>query len=68
MNYSQLAKDICDKIGGIENIAFITNCATRLRLNFKDDSKINLEEIKQIPGVIGAVYKGGNISLSLEPI
>lgn len=59
MNYSQLAKDICDKIGGIENIAFITNCATRLCLNFKDDSKINLEEIKQIPGVIGAVYKGG---------
>lgn len=59
MNYSQLAKDICDRIGGVENISFITNCATRLRLNFKDESKINLEEIKSIPGIIGAVYKGG---------
>lgn len=59
MNYSQLAKDICDKIGGVENISFITNCATRLRLNFKDESKINLEEIKMIPAIIGAVHKGG---------
>lgn len=59
MNYSQCAKDICDKVGGVENISFITNCATRLRLNFKDESKINLEEIKTISGIIGAVYKGG---------
>ncbi|WPC37923.1 PTS transporter subunit EIIB [Brachyspira hyodysenteriae] len=34
-------------VGGIENIIKVTNCATRLRLEVKDISKVNIEEIKK---------------------
>ena len=37
----------------------MTNCATRLRLNLKDESKGDLEGVKTVPGVVGAVKKGG---------
>lgn len=34
-------------VGGIENITKVANCATRLRLEVKDMSKVNIEEIKK---------------------
>lgn len=63
MNYAQCAKDICKKVGGIDNVSYCTNCATRLRLTLKDDSQIDLEEIKKIDGVVGAVYNGGQYQI-----
>lgn len=63
MDYAKCAKDILDKVGGIENISYLTNCATRLRFNFKDDSKINLDDIQKIDGVVGAVHKGGQYQI-----
>nr|WP_308471590.1 PTS transporter subunit EIIB [Brachyspira murdochii] len=34
-------------LGGIENIVKVNNCATRLRLEVKDMSKVNTDEIKK---------------------
>ncbi|MCZ9923715.1 PTS transporter subunit EIIB [Brachyspira hyodysenteriae] len=40
-------------LGGIENIVDIDNCATRLRLEVKDNTIIQAAEIKKIfPGVL----------------
>lgn len=63
MSYSEMAKGILSHVGGIENIAFMTNCATRLRLNFKDESKVNLEAVKMVEGVVGAIKKAGQYQI-----
>lgn len=59
MNYQQLASTIIDHIGGEKNIQGLNHCATRLRFNLKDEKKANTEAIKNTPGVMGAVAKGG---------
>lgn len=54
--YEQMTKAIVSAIGGKENIKEMFHCVTRLRFYLKDPKKVDLEEIKQIPGVIGAQY------------
>lgn len=39
MDYKAMAKSILENIGGSENVANMTHCATRLRLTLKDTSK-----------------------------
>lgn len=50
--------DIVQALGGKENIAQATHCATRLRVTTKDKSKINEAALKEIPGVVGMVNSG----------
>lgn len=59
MNYRNLAVEIIKNVGGKENILSLTNCATRLRFNLKDDSKANSDILKKTKGVMGVVNKGG---------
>lgn len=56
--YSKLCNDILDNIGGKDNLSGALHCMTRLRLNVKDRSKINLKEIKEMDGVLGAQFSG----------
>ena len=58
MNKEQLVKDIIDHIGGSDNVEHITHCITRLRLNLKDDSKINVQAIEELDGVLGYTLQG----------
>lgn len=51
--YKVMAEQILPAAGGKENIARAFSCATRLRLELKDVSKANQEEIKKIKGVAG---------------
>ncbi|WP_124068210.1 beta-glucoside-specific PTS transporter subunit IIABC [Clostridium sp. E02] len=67
MNYHDLAKEILAHIGGIDNVTQLTNCATRLRMNFKDESKVDLEQIKEIKGVLGAAKKSGQYQIIIGP-
>lgn len=55
MDYKQASKEIIPLIGGIENVSSFTNCMTRLRINVKDTSKVKVDEIKKIKGVMGVV-------------
>lgn len=66
-NYTDLAKKIIEQVGGKENIAHITNCATRLRFNLKDDSIVDIEKVKKIPGVLGSVNSGGQFQVIIGP-
>ncbi|AYV72020.1 beta-glucoside-specific PTS transporter subunit IIABC [Bacillus sp. PK3-056] len=59
MNYQDLAKVIIDKVGGEGNVKSLTHCATRLRFNLKDDQKPDEKTLKNTPGIMGVVNKGG---------
>ncbi|MDU5333941.1 PTS transporter subunit EIIC [Enterococcus sp.] len=51
--YQQLAKEIIQGLGGTENVNSAVHCATRLRFDLKNPDTANLEELKQIDGVVG---------------
>ena len=59
MNYKELAQVILLNVGGKENVSALTNCATRLRFNLKDDTKANTDKLKNTKGIMGVVNKGG---------
>ncbi|MBC1642147.1 PTS transporter subunit EIIC [Listeria welshimeri] len=63
MDYKLMAKEILEHIGGAENVANMTHCATRLRLTLKDISKADDEAVKGINGVINVVNKAGQYQL-----
>ncbi|KOY14550.1 beta-glucoside-specific PTS transporter subunit IIABC [Paenibacillus xylanivorans] len=59
MDYRKLAQQIIDLVGDTKNISKLTHCATRLRFEFYDSSKVETEKIKDLPGVITVVNNGG---------
>ena len=63
MDYKELAKAILNDVGGRENIISFTHCATRLRFNLNDDSKVNKGHMESIKGVMGTVNKGGQFQV-----
>lgn len=63
MNFKETAKGILDSVGGVENIANMTHCATRLRLNLKDASKANDDAVKAIDGVVNVINKAGQYQI-----
>ncbi|MGS2779630.1 PTS transporter subunit EIIC [Robertmurraya sp. GLU-23] len=55
MDDKTLAKKIIDLSGGVENFNRLTNCMTRVRIKYKDDSKVDFEKIKELKGVLGII-------------
>ena len=47
--YRQTAEAIIAAVGGKENIAAATHCATRLRMVLKDENKIDKAAIDTVP-------------------
>lgn len=66
MTDKQLAEKIIELSGGIENFKSITNCMTRVRISYKDESKVQIEEIENITGVLG-VNKAETIQIIVGP-
>lgn len=58
-DYTKTADSLLEAIGGRDNIASLTHCATRLRFHLHDSAKADTEQIKKIPGVITVVEKAG---------
>lgn len=58
-NYRKMAEEIIERVGGEENVASVTHCMTRLRFKLKDESKVNMEELKKASGVIQVMIAGG---------
>ncbi|WP_163651702.1 PTS transporter subunit EIIC [Listeria sp. PSOL-1] len=52
---TEIGKGIFENVGGIENISRIAHCMTRVRLGIRDNSKVNSEGLKKVPGVLGVV-------------
>lgn len=62
-NYTEVASIILKGVGGKENITSIDNCVTRLRLEIKDQSRVDEKLIKSA-GVSG-VMRPGKTSLQV---
>ena len=58
-DYKKLSDEIIAAVGGVDNIRSVSHCMTRLRLNLKDASRLNVEEAKKIPGVLNIVVQNG---------
>lgn len=63
MELHDLATKIIQLVGTEENISVFTHCATRLRFNLKDNSKADIEQLKNLPGVLTAQEKGGQVQV-----
>lgn len=59
MTNDALAGKIIRLVGGEDNIAGLTHCATRLRFNLKDNSKADLNGLSNLEGVLTAQIKSG---------
>lgn len=59
VDFDKLADDIVIGVGGAANIKGARHCATRLRMELRDESKANTEAIKALPGVVTVVQSGG---------
>lgn len=62
-DYKKMTKDILKNSGGTENIVSVSHCMTRLRLQIKDEKKMNTEEIKKISGVLNVVIQNGEYQI-----
>ncbi|RNE48309.1 glucose PTS transporter subunit IIA [Corynebacterium alimapuense] len=52
------SQHIIDKIGGAENVTSLTHCATRLRFQLRDQSKVDMVALESDPAVLGVVPQG----------
>ena len=59
VDYAASAKQIIKYVGGKDNISKLIHCSTRLRFSLVDYGKANLDELKKIDGVLGAVNASG---------
>ena len=63
MDAKLLASQIIEDVGGKDNIKEMFHCVTRFRFYLKDKSKVNLEHIKSLDGVIGAQYQTDQLQI-----
>jgi PTS system beta-glucosides-specific IIC component len=56
--YTEMCNQILNKVGGKENISGAIHCMTRLRLNLKDKTLVDINAVKEITGVLGAQFSG----------
>lgn len=62
-DYTSLAKKIVENVGGENNVISLVHCATRLRFKLVDESKVNMDVLKQTEGVITVMKAGGQIQV-----
>ncbi len=54
-NYEQMSEQIIACSGGGNNFLTVTNCATRVRVTYKNINAVNIEEMKKIEGVLSVI-------------
>jgi phosphotransferase system glucose/maltose/N-acetylglucosamine-specific IIC component/phosphotransferase system IIB component len=67
MGMQDAIDQIIQRVGGQENINKVWHCMTRLRFDLIDDSKIELSEIKTLPGVLGAQLQSDQFQIIIGP-
>ncbi len=63
MDYRSVAEQVCQAVGGRENIVSAAHCATRLRLVIGDDKKCKKETVENIEGVKGVFFASGQLQI-----
>lgn len=61
--HENLSKHILEHIGGKDNVVSYTNCVTRLRITTKDRSLIDIEQIRNLKGVLGVQFAGEQLQI-----
>lgn len=59
MKYKELAEQIVAHVGGKDNVSSLMHCVTRLRFKIKDESKVDVDKLNAVDGVIRVVVSGG---------
>jgi len=54
-------------VGGSENINKVWHCMTRLRFDLIDENKVAWQEIKNLPGVLGAQSQSDQVQIIIGP-
>lgn len=62
-DYSALARDIVDKVGGPDNVISLYHCVTRLRFRLKDSSKAQRDALNRTKGVLSLVEGNGQFQI-----
>lgn len=62
----EIAKQVLDSVGGLENVIGNAACMTRLHVTVADTDKVKIEELKKIEGVMGVV-PGQTIQIVFGP-
>ncbi|EOD01118.1 sucrose-specific PTS transporter subunit IIBC [Caldisalinibacter kiritimatiensis] len=63
MDYSKVAKEILELVGGEKNIETVAHCATRLRFVLKDESKANKKAVEKLNEVKGVFSNSGQFQI-----
>lgn len=61
--FVRMAQYFLDAMGGKDNIAEVTNCATRLRVSVKDESLVQDAAVFKTAGAHGLVQKGKSLQV-----
>ncbi|NIZ40964.1 PTS transporter subunit EIIB [Entomospira entomophila] len=60
MHYETVATHLLTSLGGAENLASLINCITRLRIEFRDESKVNRQQLERMTEIIQLVWQENN--------
>lgn len=55
--YQNIGDGIYDHVGGPENVSKLIHCMTRVRMTIRDDSEVDIEGLKKVPGVLGVAQE-----------
>ena len=65
--YREFTERACRGLGGVDNIAFVTHCATRLRVTCIDANKIDRSLLEDLPKCSGVIERDGQVQLVIGP-
>lgn len=61
--YAEMAEAILERVGGRENVASHTHCATRLRVEPVDREKVDFKALQGVAGVLGVSDNGSQVQV-----
>ncbi|MCA6963248.1 PTS transporter subunit EIIC [Pectobacterium odoriferum] len=67
MGKNDVIQSIIKLVGGSENINKAWHCMTRLRFDLIDESKVQTEAIKSLPGILGAQHQSEQFQIIIGP-
>ncbi|VBB09107.1 phosphotransferase system eiib cysteine phosphorylation site [Lucifera butyrica] len=67
LNEKKLAQEIIHTVGGRENINTAMHCMTRLRLSLFNRTKVKMEDLQKLNGILGVVEAAGQLQIILGP-